>query len=455
VNRSLVAFALPLLAAACALVAGRGAWAQSQVVTSGFPGDPPPFPEGVTAVQLGAGYDHSVALLSDGSIVAWGGNVFGQCDVPPLPRGVTYVQVAAGLLHNVAVRSDGEAVGWGNDVSGQSSGVPPLPDGLAYVQAAAGYRFSALRLSDGTVTAWGINNACQKCVLALPEGVTYADISGGYDMTVARRSDGTVVNWGTAATVPELPVGMTYVDSSAGGEFGGQHGVALRSDGAVVAWGSNGDGESTVPEFPEGLSCVAVVAGGHHSLAILSDGSVQGWGKNNFGQTALTAPYGMIFEQVAAGRQHSLGLVVPVDTLGVILTKGKLTDSLKPGKDAVALAGNLVFTEYSDAAFDPLTEAVTLTLGSADAPLVVEIPAGDPGWKSKNGKHTWKSAKDVLPKVLLVLDIGKSKFRAKAARFDFTAAPTNPISVEISAGNDTASVSESWENAKPGKFKLP
>jgi hypothetical protein len=45
--------------------------------------------------------DHTVARR-DGSVVAWGDDQSGQCQVPALPAGLTYVEIAGGLFHNRA-----------------------------------------------------------------------------------------------------------------------------------------------------------------------------------------------------------------------------------------------------------------------------------------------------------------------------------------------------------------
>ena len=78
-----------------------------------------------------------MARRSDGSVVAWGYNDYGQCNVPALPAGLTYVEIAAGDDHTVARRSDGSVVAWGDNTYGQCN-VPALPAGLTYVEVAAG-----------------------------------------------------------------------------------------------------------------------------------------------------------------------------------------------------------------------------------------------------------------------------------------------------------------------------
>ena len=77
-------------------------------------------------VQVECGALHTVALRADGSVVAWGDNAYGQCDVPALPAGLTYVEVAASMTHSAARRSDGSVICWGWNLLGQCT-VPVLP----------------------------------------------------------------------------------------------------------------------------------------------------------------------------------------------------------------------------------------------------------------------------------------------------------------------------------------
>jgi hypothetical protein len=83
-------------------------------------------PSGLTnVVAIAAGSSHNLALLSNGTVVAWGLNDFGQCNVP---AGLSNVMaIAAGEYHSVALKNDGTVVAWGDNTSGQANVPNELP----------------------------------------------------------------------------------------------------------------------------------------------------------------------------------------------------------------------------------------------------------------------------------------------------------------------------------------
>ncbi len=64
-------------------------------------------------MAIAAGYDHSLALRSDGSIVGWGDDDNGQASPP---SGNDFVAIAAGGGHSLALREEQ------NDCNGNGSG---------------------------------------------------------------------------------------------------------------------------------------------------------------------------------------------------------------------------------------------------------------------------------------------------------------------------------------------
>jgi hypothetical protein len=168
----------------------------------------------------------------------------------------------------MARRSDGSVVAWGFNGTGQCN-VPALAANVYYVQIAAGYRHSMARRSDGSVIAWGDNSLGQCAVPALPSGRFYVDVASGVaEHSLARRDDGSVVAWGENSlgqcNVPATPSYASYVPSLAGGAF---HSLACRSDNQLVAWGDNSFGQCNVPPLAGGISYIKVAAGRWHSLA--------------------------------------------------------------------------------------------------------------------------------------------------------------------------------------------
>src|SRR4051812_39026679 len=68
------------------------------------------------AIAIGAGYQHCLALRSDGTVVGWGQNTNGQTTIPASVSN-NVVAIRSGYSHNLAQLNDGTLIGWGAGVS--------------------------------------------------------------------------------------------------------------------------------------------------------------------------------------------------------------------------------------------------------------------------------------------------------------------------------------------------
>jgi alpha-tubulin suppressor-like RCC1 family protein len=296
---------------------------------------------GLSGVRMiASGGRHDLALLSDGAVMAWGDDTFGQLgngvassngdsEVPAQVSSLSGVTaVAAGDEHSLALLSDGTVMAWGDNAEGQLgdggtvSSADPVPvKGLTGVKAiAAGSLFSVALLGDGTVMTWGSNldgqlgdDSLTSSDVPVPvkglSGVT--GISAGGQFALALLSGHTVMSWGdnssdqlgdgkdvstqSLSTVPVQVVKLTGVQAISAGF---QHAVALLSSGTVMDWGDNGFFQLARPNgFPGGISAsdkpltvpglpkaASIAAGGLFSLAVVADGKVMSWGDDSFGQ---------------------------------------------------------------------------------------------------------------------------------------------------------------------------
>src|SRR5579872_6491980 len=73
---------------------------------------PPRLANGTTnVIAVAAGGQHTLALTSNGTVVAWGSDASHQCDVPSSASNVT--AIAAGWAFSVALRNDGTVISLG------------------------------------------------------------------------------------------------------------------------------------------------------------------------------------------------------------------------------------------------------------------------------------------------------------------------------------------------------
>jgi hypothetical protein len=174
------------------------------VVNSAGQSAVPALPPGITCVAFAGGFDHSLALCSDGAVVAFGNNSAGQCDVPALPPGLVYVQVAGGRQFSLARRSDGRIVAFGANGNGQCR-VAALPPGVTYVGMAAGWDHAVGRRSDGAAVAWGRNVDGECNVPAAWPAASVVEVGAGNFHTALREdaaSTFTVIGSGCPGSLP-------------------------------------------------------------------------------------------------------------------------------------------------------------------------------------------------------------------------------------------------------------
>ena len=213
-----------------------------------------------SVLTVAAGESDSLALLASGTVVAWGDDTYGQTNLPSvLTQGGYWVYsywsvawvpdptqaIAAGRDHNLALLSDGTVVGWGDNSFGQAS----PPSNLSNVVAiTAGDLHSAAICSNGIVVVWGDNSFGQTNV---PAGLSnVVAIAAGDFHTLALLSNGTVVAWGNDTYGQlDMPPSATNALGLASGYY---HGLALvpfisrlqanlTRDGLVIQWNGSGN----------------------------------------------------------------------------------------------------------------------------------------------------------------------------------------------------------------------
>lgn len=335
---------------------------------------------GLTFVQISSGEQHSLGLMSDGSVWAWGNNSNGQLGIGPgvnssnIPRRVLGVggtgyltgvkQIAAGYVHSLALTDNGEVLGWGSDSHGNlgqgsnlSRNVPIFVKGIGgsgtlsgIVSISAGYEHSLAATSAGEALAWGWN------------WMGEIGVGNTTDVNLPTKVLGLGGN-GYLAGVTKVAAG--WLSS-----------YALGNGGSVYSWGWNGanqlgDGTSSwntlTPVQVLGMGGTGLLGGvtslsagyGHVLATVTGSTGLIGWGSNAYGQLgqgAIVSNYsspvqikgiggsGLLLDvtDFYAGYDHSLaatssGVVTWGKNGDSQLGNGNTTDGLSPA--LVSLSG--------------------------------------------------------------------------------------------------------------------
>ena len=386
-------------------------------------------PADFTYVQVSAGWQHSLAVGSDGYVYAWGCNWHGQLGNNSIPigvynskaksiipvrvrdpakptdasKGLKAAQVSAGWGHSLAVGSDGYAYAWGNNWYGQlgnnstSNSLVPVrvrdPDnpkdesrGLQAIQVSSGYGHSLAVGSDGYAYAWGYNYWGQL-------GNNNTSSSPSFPVHVRDPDKPTDTSKGLRA----MQVSAEYANS-----------LAVGSDGYAYAWGNNYRGQlgnnnninsnsaNPIPlrvrnptsptDKSQGLQTIQVSSGHDYSLAVGSDGYAYAWGKNSSSVPVRVrdpakptdSSKGLQATQVSAGWSHSLALGSDGNAYAWGDNgAGQLGDGTKTDKSAPVLVSFNLALVITGVRFDQ-TAVSGLTRGDGNS-VTVTTPAHQPG----------------------------------------------------------------------------
>ncbi|KPA15065.1 RCC1 repeat-containing protein [Candidatus Magnetomorum sp. HK-1] len=312
--------------------------------------------------SIAAGGSHTLALMEDGTVWAWGYNEYGQLGDYSTENKTIPVQVkdlndvtaiAAGTDHSLALKQDGTVWAWGwnkygqlGDTSTSNKSIPVQVKDLNNVTAInAGFGHSLALKQDGTVWAWGRNDYGQlgdssTTNKSIPVQVKDIDdvtaIAPGYYHSLALKQDGTVWAWGwnyfgqlgdSSTENKSIPVQVKDLSDVTFIAAAGYHSLALKQEGTVWAWGDNGNGQlgdsstedKSKPVKVKDLNgVIAIAAGLSHSLALKQDGTAWAWGKNKYGQLGDSSTENKSIPvqvkdlnditAIAAGSGHSLAL---------------------------------------------------------------------------------------------------------------------------------------------------
>ncbi|HYM53979.1 MAG TPA: IPT/TIG domain-containing protein [Solirubrobacteraceae bacterium] len=361
-------------------VVAWGANSHGQLGNGGGPAHSVPVAaEGLTGVKaISAGGNHSLALLKNGTVMAWGDNENGQLGIgsgvedveePVAVKGLTNVKaISAGGEFSLALLTNGTVMAWGDNEDGQlgdgkaaNSNVPVAVKGLTGVTGiSAGGEFGLALLKNGTVTAWGDNE------------------------------DGQLGDSGLEEATSNVPVPVGTLTGVTAIAAGATHGLAMLSGGTVMAWGEDAFGElgsgtikasEATPVPVTGLSgATAISAGGQDSVALLGSGSVMTWGIDKWGNLGDGVTGGVSdvpvpvvglrkVASVSAGRAHVLAYGEPIPTVtSVSPSAGPLA-----GGNTVTITG-VEFTGATAVRFGA-AEATGFTVDSATS-ITATAPPG-------------------------------------------------------------------------------
>jgi alpha-tubulin suppressor-like RCC1 family protein/uncharacterized protein YjdB len=333
----------------------EGQRATASVTVEGLGGLPP--------TTIGAGIEHSCAILSNARVACWGDASFGGLGTGQYGRRPDPIVISGdhamatlsnGTWHSCGITTTGKLFCWGRNQEGQI-GDGTLTNRLAPVAVVPTQTFKAVAAGQfhtcavttaGAALCWGQNSngelgdgttTNRPTPGAVAGSQTFIGITAATHHSCAWTEAGQASCWGSNAA-GGLGDGTTTSRRTPTSVMGGQifvevvargaHSCGRTVPGAVFCWGSGADGQLGTGTFPAAQTAPARVsgtttftrlsAGGGFTCGLASDGTAHCWGRNASGELgdgtstrrATPAPVSGLRQVVAigAGSQHACAI---------------------------------------------------------------------------------------------------------------------------------------------------
>lgn len=275
-------------------------------------------------------FDRIAIVTSEGSLLAWDGiqsQVEVGTEVPPILRSIgdDYKSVLVSSPNTLAIKKDGTLWAWGANVW-STLGIPSI--GLTDFPVLVGRDFKKVVLkgagqtsgesivglkTDGSIWVWGtasssVPNSYDNVLSPTKiSGGGYTDIArGSHGYMMALKADGSLWSFNrNPSDTPFQPVqiasGYVAISTSYAAAF------ALKKDGTLWNWDRNAPNQPLTGEANAanpvlvGEGFASISSGAYHTMAIKRDGTLWGGGSNSQGQLGDNTGKGGAFKQVGSG----------------------------------------------------------------------------------------------------------------------------------------------------------